>query len=41
MVNLQKCVKGNNKVIKELHGFVTPLTMKVAPLEGKVKELED
>ena len=41
MVNLQKRVKNNNEVIKELQGFVTPLTEKVTLLEGKVKELEE
>lgn len=41
MVNLQKHVKNNNEAIKELQGFVTPLTEKVALLEGKVKELEE
>nr|POF18990.1 hypothetical protein CFP56_26422 [Quercus suber] len=40
MVNLWKRVKNNNEVIKELQGFVTPLTEKVAFLEGKVKEPE-
>ena len=34
-------MKGNNEVIKELQGSVTPLTEKVALLEGKVKELEE
>ena len=41
MVNLRKHVKNNNEAIKELQGFVTPLTEKVALLEGKVKELEE
>nr|XP_023912936.1 uncharacterized protein LOC112024543 [Quercus suber] len=41
VVNLWKCVKGNNEVIKELQGSITPLTKKGALLEGKVKELED
>ena len=40
MINLQKRVKNNNEVIKELQGSVIPLTEKVAFLEGKVKELK-
>ena len=34
-------MKGNNEVIKEMQGSVTPLTKKVTLLEGKVKELEE
>ena len=41
VVNLWKHVKGNNEVIKEMQGSVTPLTKKVTLLEGKVKELEE
>uniref|UniRef100_A0A7N2LHS7 Uncharacterized protein n=1 Tax=Quercus lobata TaxID=97700 RepID=A0A7N2LHS7_QUELO len=38
---LHDLAKGNNEAIKELQGFVTLLTEKVALLEGKVKELKE